>query len=74
MKEEWVKIFSAYSESEAYIIKGILEGEGIFCRVKSLRVSQFPLTINGLGEIKIYVFKDEAEKSREILQSYKNKI
>jgi len=74
LKEEWVKIYSAYNESEAHIIKGVLEGEGIMCRIKSMRVSQFPVTLNGLGEIKIYVLKDEAKKSREILESYKKEV
>ena len=70
MEDNWVKIFSAYDEAQVHIIKGILEAEGIICRVKSMRVSQFPLTLDGLGEIKIYVLKEDYEKSKEILDSY----
>jgi hypothetical protein len=70
LSEAWVKIFSTYSEAEAYIVKGVLEGEGVACKIKSMRVSQFPLTLNGLGEIKIYVPKESLQKSRDILEAY----
>jgi len=65
-----VKVYSTYSEAEAHIIKGILEGEGIACKMKSMRVSQFPLTLDGLGEIKICVPKESLQKSRDILEAY----
>lgn len=71
MEEKWVKIFSTCDESEVHIVKGILESEGIACRIKSMRVSQFPVTLDGLGEIKIYVLKDDLVRGKEILASYK---
>lgn len=74
MEEKWIKIFSTHDESEVHIVKGVLEGEGIACKIKSMRVSQFPLTLNGLGEIKIYVPEDMVERSKEVLDSYQKGV
>jgi len=74
VEKKWIKIFSTHDESEVHIVKGILEGEGIVCRIKSMRVSQIPLTLNGLGEIKIYVLEDMVERSQEVLDSYQKGV
>jgi Putative prokaryotic signal transducing protein len=64
---EWEKIFTTSSEAEGYLIKGLLEGEGIPCRLHSMRVSQFPLTVNSLGAIEIHVHPQDAPEGRRIL-------
>jgi putative signal transducing protein len=64
---EWEKIFTTSSEVEGHLIKGLLEGEGIPCRLHSTRVPQFPLTINGLGTIEVHVRPPDAPESRRIL-------
>jgi hypothetical protein len=64
---EWEKIFTTSSEVESHLIKGLLEGEGIPCRLHSLRVPQFPLTVNGLGTIEIHVRPQDAPEGRRIL-------
>lgn len=64
---EWEKIYTTSSEVEAHLIRGLLEGEGIPCRVQSMRVPQFPLTVNGLGAIKIHVRPQDAPEGRRIL-------
>jgi hypothetical protein len=64
---EWEKIYTTSSEVEGHLIKGFLEGEGIPCRLHSMRVPQFPLTVLGLGTIDIQVRPQDAPESRRIL-------
>jgi Putative prokaryotic signal transducing protein len=64
---EWEKIYTTSSEVEGHLIKGFLEGEGIPCRLHSMRVPQFPLTVHGLGTIDIQVRPQDAPESRRIL-------
>jgi hypothetical protein len=64
---EWEKIFTTSSEVEGHLIKGLLEGEGIPCRLHSRRVAQFPLTVNSLGAIEIHVRPQDAPEGRRIL-------
>ena len=64
---EWEKIFTTSSEVESHLIKGLLEGEGIPCRLHSMRVPQFPLTVNSLGTIEIHVRPQDAPEGRRIL-------
>jgi hypothetical protein len=64
---DWEKIFTTFSEVEAHLIKGLLEGEGIPCRIQSMRVPQFPLTVNWLGAIEIHVHPQDAPEGRRLL-------
>jgi hypothetical protein len=64
---EWEKIYTTSSEVEGHLIKGLLEGEGIPCRLHSMRVPQFPLTVNALGTIDVQVRPRDAPESRRIL-------
>jgi hypothetical protein len=64
---EWEKIYTTSSEVEGHLIKGLLEGEGIPCRLLSMRVPQFPLTVNALGAIEIHVHPKDAPEGRRIL-------
>jgi hypothetical protein len=64
---EWEQIFTTSSEVESHLIKGLLEGEGMPCRLHSRRVPQFPLTINGLGTIEIHVRPQDAPEGRRLL-------
>ena len=64
---EWEQIFTTSSEVEGHLIKGLLDGEGIPCRLQSRRVPQFPVTVNSLGAIEIYVRPQDAPEGRRIL-------
>jgi putative signal transducing protein len=64
---DWEKIFTTASEAEGHLIKGLLEGEGIPCRLHSRRVPQFPMTVNGLGSIEVHVRPQDAPEGRRIL-------
>jgi hypothetical protein len=64
---DWEHIFTTSSEIEAHLVRGLLEGEGIPCRVQSMRVPQFPLTVNSLGAIEIHVRPQDAPEGRRLL-------
>lgn len=70
MELQWHKIYTTCSEAEAYLIKGFLEGEGFACMVKSQRVPQIPLTVNGLGQIDIYLIREEMDSGLAALDEY----
>jgi len=68
VEDDWKKVFTASSEHEAYIVKGLLESHGITCRVKSMAVPQFPVTVDGLAERDLYVLDEQYEESMQLLE------
>lgn len=64
-------IFTTWQRSEAEMIKAILEDHGILCWISSdITHAVYPFSINGLGEIRIYVSKEEAHEAKDIIQAY----
>ena len=60
-----------WSDSEAELIRGLLESYGIPCSVISdITHSVYPLTVNGLGEIRLSVPADAAEEAERILEEH----
>jgi hypothetical protein len=70
--EVWEKIHTAFSEAELHLVSGILAGEGLECRIKSLRIPQLPVTHGALGAAEIYVPKADAPTAQRILIIYRN--
>ncbi len=71
MNQDWVVIFKANGQQQAYIIKGRLETEGIPVIFKGEAIGKVcGLTIDGLGEIKILVPSSLKEKSLQIISRY----
>ena len=68
----WEKVHTAFNEAELHLIKGILAGEGVECRVKSRRVAQLPFTYSALGAMEIYVPRLEAPFAQRVLMVYRN--
>jgi len=66
--ERWTDIFTTYEESEAAIVAGLLEGSGFPCRVESSRISPLPVSVGRLGEVKVYVRMEDAEKAVMLLE------
>ncbi len=65
----WIDVFTTNEEPEAAIITGLLEGEGISCRVESSRVSQIPVTFGTMGEFTILVHPDDFDRARKVLEA-----
>ena len=64
-----VEIYRAAGEMEAQVIKGLLENYGIPCLLKSdAAPSVHVLTVDGMGEIKVMVWKSMAEEARELIK------
>jgi len=67
-----VVIFRTHSDIEASIVSGLLEANGVMSIVSSaVPHSVFPLTVDGLGEVRISVREDEAEEAVRIIESHR---
>ena len=71
-EKELVELTSVQGEMEGKIIHGILESEGITALVKSDIVhSVHPISVDGLGEVKIYVQRKDLTKAKVVLKEYR---
>jgi hypothetical protein len=72
LNADTVSIYKVADENEAYIIKGLLESEGILSLLQT-NVDQtvFPFTVDGLGEVSILVLENDAERGRKIIEEAK---
>jgi hypothetical protein len=72
---KWIELMVAHGQSEAQVIKGLLESSEITVRLTStITQAAFPFTLNGLAEIKILVPESEQELARSILADYKDVV
>jgi Putative prokaryotic signal transducing protein len=67
--EKLVKVFDSEQESEAMVVKGLLDSAGIDNDLQSASLLQdaFP----GLGGMIILVREEDAEKARGLLEEYR---
>ena len=66
--EKMVEVYRAAGESEAQIIKGLLESNGIPCLLKSNAApSVHAFAVDGMGEVGVMVWASMAEKAGEII-------
>ncbi len=64
-------IHRCYDDMEAEMIRGLLEEEGIVCMVaSSVPHSVMPLTMDGLGEVRISVSSGDAARARLIVEEF----
>ena len=64
-------VFRTWSDQEAQIVKGLLEIYGIpVCLDTDLSHSLYPLSVDGLGEIRILVPGAASEEALAILAGY----
>jgi len=68
VEEKWVMACTAAGITNANIVVGRLETEGIPTRLKYEAVGAiYAITIDGLGKVDILVPEDYLEKAREVL-------
>ena len=66
---ELVEVYVARGETEAQIIKGLLESNGISCLLKpSSSPSVYVFTVDGLGEVRVMVWEKDAKEARELIR------
>ena len=70
-----VVIFRTHSDVEASVVRGLLDAHGVLLVVSSdVPHSIFPLTVNGLGEVRISVHRDAADEARRIIDSHRTEL
>jgi len=67
--EKLVKVFDAGQESEALVVKGLLESAGIDTDMTALDASQD--TFPGVGGTIILVREKQAEEARRVIEEYR---
>lgn len=66
---ELIQIYVARGEAEANVIKGLLDSYGIPNILKAqASPSVHVFTIDGMGQISIWVRKEDAEDARELIK------
>jgi len=65
---EWAEFIFTYDEIEAEIVQDILEAEGIEVSVRSRKVSQFPVNVCSMGEIRLFVKQRDLKRAGEVLK------
>lgn len=70
MNQKWVQVYTAMGDPEASVVQSLLESEGIEVRVARESIGRiYAISINGLGEVKIYVPEEFVEKASELIGS-----
>ena len=70
-----VVIFRTHSDIEARIVRGLLESHGVLSVVSSdVPHAIFPLSIDGLSEVRIAVHPDEAEDAQRIIDAHRTEL
>ena len=72
---ELVVIFRTHSDIEAQIVRGLLESHGVMSVVSSdVPHSIFPLSVDGLSEVRIAVHAEEAEEAQRIIEAHRTEL
>jgi len=67
--EKLVRVFDTEQESEAMVVRGLLESAGIDCDVTSLDAPQDVLP--GVGGTVILVREEDAPEARRVIEEYR---
>ncbi|MAG14968.1 MAG: hypothetical protein CL874_03720 [Dehalococcoidales bacterium] len=67
--KEMIEVYRAVGESEAQLIRGLLESYGIPSLLKSNAApSVHMFVVDGMGEVRVMVWEEAAEKARELIE------
>lgn len=66
--EKLVRVFDTEQESEAMVVSGILESEGIDCEITAL---DFPQDVFPVGGKVIVVREEDADRARRVIAEYR---
>ena len=68
-------IFRTHSDIEAQIVRGLLESHGVMSVVSSdMPNSIFPLSVDGLSEVRISVHPEEAQEAQRIIEGHRTEL
>jgi len=70
----WEILTEVQGRLEAEFIKSYLEAQGVDVELFQESVGHhiYPVTIDGLGRVQIFVSKDQAAEARQLLEEYNN--
>jgi hypothetical protein len=68
--EELVKVFDTDEESEALVVRGLLQSAGIDAMIQNREAPQDILP--GVGGVVVLVRPDQAEEATETIEAYRN--
>ena len=68
MDKDWIELLVTDDTLEAEMIKDLLESGGIPVVLRSAKVTPYPVNIGKMGEIKIFVRKEDKETAEEVLK------
>jgi len=75
MALDLVVIFRTHSDIEAQIVRGLLESHGVTSVMSSdIPHSIFPLSVDGLGEVRIAVHHAEALEAQRIIEGHRTEL
>ncbi len=66
--ERLVRVFEAEQESEALIVKGLLESAGIDCNMMSI---DFPQDVLPMGGVALMVREEDAARAEQVIEEYR---
>ena len=70
-----IVIFRTHSDIEASVVRSLLEAHGVMSVVNSdVPHSIFPLSVDGLGEVRISVHHTLADEARRIIESHRTEL
>jgi ribonuclease-3 len=70
-----IVIFRTHSDIEAQIVRGLLETHGVMSVVSSdVLHSVFPMSVDGLTEVRIAVHASEAEEAQRIIEGHRTEL
>ncbi len=64
-----IEVYQAAGEAEAYVIKGLLESNGIPCFLKYHTV---PSVFDSIGKVKVMVNDSEADEAKKLISEGNN--
>lgn len=68
---KWVVLTTVIGEPRARILAGFLAGEGIRVRFRTqVPPSVYPVTVDGLAEVKVLVPEEDLARAREALAAF----
>lgn len=65
--DEWQVVRTLGTDEEAALVAGYLESQGVRAEIESLLFHQEPVNFGRLGEVRVRVASEDAERARELL-------
>jgi hypothetical protein len=71
---DMVEIYCGPNDQSLVLLRGWLESQGIECVARAEVVpSVYPLSVDGLGEIRLVVSPADSERARRLVEEFKNR-